>query len=356
MSGQTVPHIEFLQESTDFYGQHTPPPFTYVKAKKFPVQLVSDGTKQLLGSWTYRWPSGNLFFSTLRLNNRIYIVKALPEDFKYGDAMNSCDGCPNWFVWQGTRQLFIGNQFNGPVATTYVGPEPASRIAVQPAQQKRTNADEVPIPSKRVRFVVSPSPNRTISERDPSPTNPCAPSWSPVTPEKQTAISDHNESTSSSDCSSLTDLSSDLSSAPPSPALACSTDFIPERQVDPLLVLKAYPNEKTPLPTHLSDVQDETASHGTVALQNFFERIDNLLLLRSGKIHTLEAAFVKGAVSVANVPKGGNVQILDRIRICCEVKTALESFLALVQQHEQLFRSNLGYITLTAVKTYAVKT
>ena len=45
--------------------------------------------------------------------------------------MNSCDGCTHWYVWQGLRQQSIGREVEGPVATTFVGSEPAGKIDVQ---------------------------------------------------------------------------------------------------------------------------------------------------------------------------------------------------------------------------------
>ena len=95
----------------------------------------------------------------------------------------------------------------------------------------------------------------------------------------------------------------------------------------------------------------KTTGHDDIAVQAFFQKIDTVLPQLSGRIHTLEAAIVKTADSVENVSKVGRVQILGRMKICRAVDTALEEFLDLIQEHQQLSQLDRGHTTLTVTKT-----
>ena len=112
--------VEYLLESQHFFGDKIPP-FTrrgWPKKRKIDisVRLRHNGRLETVKYRRYRSTDNN--YATIRLDGLIYNVMALPKDWKRGDCTDSHGGCRSWFAWQGPRQQFLGQRFQGPVAVS----------------------------------------------------------------------------------------------------------------------------------------------------------------------------------------------------------------------------------------------
>ena len=319
--------VQYLQESQEYYGD-SKPPFVRVSGdlgNKRTVRLVDTGRLQAVHYRSYPSVLGNFSYGAIQMKGFIYIVRALPKDWKRGDSTDVGGGCREWFAWQGPDHEFRGPLFDGPIARSA---HPFSSWKTGNTTKRQTKqaapaADASPSKSSRN----SPREVRFESRRDSSPL------FFEVPPD-----SNHGSShaTSHPDAVEVIGLTS-------------------SQEYSTTLHIKIHKDRETYFSLRLSSARPQTDPNSAVTNESLFQKITrtaNRVSPSLGEIQVLEATFHAGLLHVteaSDITSSGKWPDLEPLMIIRGEEDTFECFQSHVLAFNKLDDKISWYVDLRVI-------
>ena len=288
--------VEHLLESQDYFGNGILP-FTrrgLPESRKNNISVRLNHNEQVETVEYRRYRTTDHNYATLRIDGLTYIVMALPRNWKRGDKTQHHGGCRFWFAWQGPRQQFLGQRFEGPVAVSTSSYERYYDIRSESMSSSRLRSSHTVIPSSASPLQRSREPSPSRSELDSSSASSDYIPTSKIftDPDEQEPTEGRRISTRRTTRSSMEDPCTVLprNTGDPSQAL------MPQEETAIWMRICVIGEEGHFRPMFLSSARPSSDIRGSVTHKSLFEKVTRVCTLGKAQIQHLEVIIDERAI------------------------------------------------------------